>query len=380
MTPIKRAALATISLAALLALNPLTLRALAQPAKQAASDDSGTMQRADKDMKRVLAKLQELGAKPIGTQSVEATRKGPTPADAVKAVLKDEGRDPAALMAEMKVAKKDMTYPTGGGSQTVRIYTPEDAGEGPLPVIVYYHGGGWVIADLDTYESSAMALAHKAKAIVASVEYRHAPENKFPAAHEDAFAAYRWVLENAGQFRGDAKRVAVAGASAGGNLALNVAIAARDQKVQEPVHMLLVYPVAGTDTDTLSYQKNTNAMPLSKPAMEWFVQNTVSRPEDKQDPRLDLVGRANLKDLPPATVIAAEIDPLMSEGKALSDKLKQAGGHTSYHAYEGVTHEFFGMDAVLADAKKAQDVAAKDLREAFSNRATGSTRSGSAKQ
>jgi len=380
MTPIKRAALATISLAALLALNPLTLRALAQPAKQAASDDSGTMQRADKDMKRVLAKLQELGAKPIGTQSVEATRKGPTPADAVKAVLKDEGRDPAALMAEMKVAKKDMTYPTGGGSQTVRIYTPADAGEGPLPVIVYYHGGGWVIADLDTYESSAMALAHKAKAIVASVEYRHAPENKFPAAHEDAFAAYRWVLENAGQFRGDAKRVAVAGASAGGNLALNVAIAARDQKVQEPVHMLLVYPVAGTDTDTLSYQKNTNAMPLSKPAMEWFVQNTVSRPEDKQDPRLDLVGRANLKDLPPATVIAAEIDPLMSEGKALSDKLKQAGGHTSYHAYEGVTHEFFGMDAVLADAKKAQDVAAKDLREAFSNRATGSTRSGPAKQ
>ncbi|HKH95361.1 MAG TPA: alpha/beta hydrolase [Beijerinckiaceae bacterium] len=380
MTPMKRAALATISLAALLALNPLTLHALAQPAKQAAADDSGTMQRADKDMKRVLAKLQELGAKPIGTQSVEVTRKGPTPADAVKAVLKDEGRDPAALMAQMKVAKKDMTYPTGGGSQTVRIYTPEDAGEWPLPVIVYYHGGGWVIADLDTYESSAMALAHKAKAIVASVEYRHAPENKFPAAHEDAFAAYRWVLENAGQFRGDAKRVAVAGESAGGNLALNVAIAARDQKVQEPVHMLLVYPVAGTDTDTRSYQKNTHAMPLSKQAMEWFVQNTVSRPEDKQDPRLDLVGQANLKDLPPATVIAAEIDPLMSEGKTLSDKLKQAGGDSSYHAYEGVTHEFFGMDAVVADAKKAQDVAAKDLREAFSSKATGSTRSGAAKQ
>jgi len=119
-------------------------------------------------------------------------------------------------------------------------------------------------------------------------------------------------------------------------------------------------------------------MPLSKQAMEWFVQNTVSRPEDKQDPRLDLVGQANLKDLPPATVIAAEIDPLMSEGKTLSDK--QAGGDSSYHAYEGVTHEFFGMDAVVADAKKAQDVAAKDLREAFSSKATGSTRSGAAKQ
>jgi acetyl esterase len=384
MTPIKRAAMATISLASMMAVNSFSLPAFAQSSSTkpdaAASEDSGTMQRSDKDMKRVLTKLQELGAKPIGTQSVEETRKGPTPADAVKAVLKDEGKDPIALMAQMKVAKKDMSYPTGGGSQSLRIYTPEDAGDGPLPVIVYYHGGGWVIADLDTYESSAMALAHKAKAIVASVEYRHAPENKFPAAHDDAFAAYRWVIENAGQFRGDPRRIAVAGESAGGNLALNVAVMARDQKVQTPLHMLLVYPVAGTDTNTPSYQKNAKAMPLSKQAMEWFVQNVTSRPEDKQDPRLDLVGRAELKGLPSATVIAAEIDPLLSEGKTLSDKLKAAGSDTSYHAYEGVTHEFFGMDAVLGDAKKAQDVAAKDLREALAVRTTGSTRSGSAKQ
>ena len=137
--------------------------------------------------------------------------------------------------------------------------------------------------------------------------------------------------------------------------------------------MLLVYPVSGTDTNTASYQKNANAIPLGKAGMEWFVQNTVSKPEDKQDGRLDLVGKANLKGLPPATIIAAEIDPLMTEGKALSDKLKQAGVETSYHSYAGVSHEFFGMDAVVADAKKAQDVAAKDLRDAFSVRATGST-------
>lgn len=217
-----------------------------------------------------------------------------------------------------------------------------------------------------------MALAQKAKAIVASVEYRHAPEHKFPAAHEDAFAAYQWVLQNAGQFGGDAKRVAVAGESAGGNLAANVAIAARDQKVQEPLHMLLVYPVSGTDTNTASYQKNANAIPLGKAGMEWFVQNTVSKAEDKQDARLDLVGKANLKGLPPATIIAAEIAPLMSEGKVLADKLKQAGVETSYHSYAGVAHEFFGMDAVVADAKKAQEVAAKDLRDAFTE-STGST-------
>src|SRR3954451_9918065 len=111
-----------------------------------------------------------------------------------------------------------------------------------MPVIVYYHGGVWVIADINTYEASAMALAKKARAIVVSVEYRHAPENKFPAAHEDAFAAYQWALKNAQQWGGDPTRVAVAGESAGGNLAANVAIMARDQNVQKPVHMLLVYP------------------------------------------------------------------------------------------------------------------------------------------
>ena len=375
MTTFKRAALATAAIAAVVALNTMITEARAQTAQPAMkSDDSGTMQRADKDMKRVLEKLLQLGAKPIGSQSVEDTRKGPTPADAVKAVLKDDGKDPAALMAQMKVKKQDMSYPTGGGSQPIRIYTPEDAGAGPLPVIVYYHGGGWVIANIDTYESSAMALAKKAKAILASVEYRHAPENKFPAAHEDAFAAYQWVLKNAGQFGGNPARVALAGESAGGNLATNVAIMARDQNVQAPLHMLLVYPVAGTDMNTPSYQKNANAIPLSKQAMGWFVKNTIRNEQDLQNPMLDLVGKANLKGLPPTTVITAEIDPLRSEGKMLADKLKQAGAKTSYHHYQGAAHEFFGMDAVVADAAKAQDTAAKQLRDAFAAETTRSAR------
>ena len=330
-----------------------------------AAPDSLTLQRANADMRRVLEKLQELGAKPIGTQSVEETRKGPTPADAVKAVLKEQGKDPAALMARMQVKKQDLTYPTAGGTQKVRIYTPQTQNPQPLPVIVYYHGGGWVIADLDTYEASALALAKKTGAIVASVEYRHAPENKFPAAHDDAFAAYLWAIKNAGSFGGDPRRIAVAGESAGGNLAANVAIMARDQNVQAPLHMLLVYPVAGSNLNTPSYQKNANAVPLNRPAMEWFVKNALSRPEDKQDPRIDLVGQANLQNLPPATVITAEIDPLMSEGKMLTDKLRRAGVKASYHEYPGVTDEFLGMDAVVADAATAQDVASMALRDAF---------------
>ena len=363
-----------VSLMALLAALAVAPPALAQtPAQPAAQDDSGTMKRSDKPMRQVLDKLMELGAKPLGTQSVEETRKGPTPADAVKALLKDEGKDPDALAAAMKVDKKDLTYPTAGGSQTIRIYTPA-GGEPSKPVIVYYHGGGWVIADIATYKSSAMALAKKTGAIVASVEYRHAPENKFPAAHDDAVAAYRWVLENAGQFGGEPDNVAVAGELAGGNLAINVAIQARDQKLAAPRHMLLVYPVAGTDMTTPSYEKNANAVPLSRAAMKWFAENTVSSGSDLQDPRLNVVGGADLKDLPDATVITAEIDPLMSEGKALADALKKAGSKVRYQNYDGATHEFFGMNAVVPDAEKAQALAATELKQAFDQRATGSVR------
>ena len=332
----------------------------------AETPDSGTMKRADKeDMLVVLKKLQELGAKPIESRTVEEARAQPTPADAVKAVLVDQGKDPMALMAAMKVRKADMTYPIAGGTQPIRIYTPEEAGLGPLPVIVYYHGGGWVIATIDTYESSAMALAKKTGAVVASVEYRHAPENKFPAAHEDSFAAYKWVLANAAGFGGDPKRVAVAGESAGGNLAANVAIMARDQGVQAPLHMLLVYPVTGTDMNTASYIANQNAMPLSKAAMGWFVDKTLAKPDDAKSPMLNLTTAVDLKGLPSATIITAEIDPLLSDGKMLADKLKAAGVDVTYDTNEGVTHEFFGMDAVLDDAKRAQDVAAADLKKAF---------------
>lgn len=365
MTVTKRAILASVSLGAMLAFGAMNAAVCAQPAP-AAAEFSGTLQRADPDMRRVIEKLVALGAKPLGTQSVEDTRRGPTPADAVTALLREQGRNPDALLTEAGVKKQDMAYPTAGTTQPIRIYTPEGPGmQQPLPVITYIHGGGWVIADINTYESSAIALAKKTGAIVASVEYRKAPENRFPAAHDDTFAAYQWVLQNAAQFGGDPRRVAVAGESAGGNMAINVAIRALDQGVQAPVHMLLIYPVAGTDLTTPSYRENANALPLSKQAIEWFVKNTVSSPADLQDPRLDIVGKANVARLPSATIITAEIDPLASDGLLLTQKLRAAGVKTTFQPYEGVTHEFFGTDAVVADAGGAQDLAARGLREAF---------------
>lgn len=369
-----------LSGAALAALAGLALAAAsaqaqtAQPMPKPAVAMKMEMRETEKDMGRVVKKLGELGAKPVSTLSVEQARSQPTPADAVMAILKDEGKDPAALMAAMKIARTDLAYPAGAGTQPIRIYTPEGmAPKGGFPVIVYYHGGGFVIATLDTYEASAMALAKKANAIVASVEYRHAPENKFPASHEDAIAAYKWVIANAPSWKGDSRRIAVAGESAGGNLAADVAIMARDQKLQAPLHMLLVYPVAGNDTNTASYVKNAAAVPLGKADMLWFFDKVLAKPEDKDSPLLNIIGRADLKDLPGTTIIAAEIDPLLSEGKTLVEKLKAAGNKVTYHYFPGTTHEFFGMSAVVKDAERAEDIAAKELKAVFAAHATGST-------
>ena len=171
--------LCAVGAAAFLGLGPVG-QAQAQTAPPAASapakpgatsqaePDSGTMRRANPQMRVVLEKLEKLGAKPLGSQSVADTRRGPSPADAVKAVLVDQRKDPAAITAQMGVKVQEMTYPTGGGTQKLRVYTPGAAAQAALPVIVYYHGGGWVIADLDTYDGSARGLAQKSGAIVVS--------------------------------------------------------------------------------------------------------------------------------------------------------------------------------------------------------------------
>ncbi len=330
----------------------LTVAALSVSALSAAPKPEPQMQ-------AVLDAHASLGPKPIETLTPAQARKQPSPADAVQALLKkqDKKTDPEAVA---KVDNRSIDGPAG--KIKLRVYQP--AGVGPFPVIVYYHGGGWVIADLDTYDATPRALANAARAVVVSSHYRQAPEHKFPAAHEDAFAAYRWVLANAAEIQGDPTRVAVAGESAGGNMAASVAMMARDQNVTPPVHQLLVYPVTDTTMDTASYQENADAKPLSKAGMEWFAKHAIN-PADKKDPRLALLHAPNLKGLPPATVITAQIDPLRSEGQAYAEKLKAAGVAVAYRNYDGVAHEFFGMGAVVDKAREAVAFAAENLQTAF---------------
>ena len=318
----------------------------------------------DGGMKAVLDEVALLNPQAIETLTPEVARQQPTPADGAMRVLRQRGMDDKA---ELGIATRDITVPGPGGELICRLYAPETdkSDPKPLPVTVYFHGGGWVIADINVYDAGARSISKFANCIVVSVNYRLAPENPFPAAHDDCFAVYKWVLENAASFGGDPDKVAVAGESAGGNMACATAIAARDAGVKLPLWMGLVYPVAGNDLNTDSYREYEFAKPLNKAMIEWFVDKAMQGDASKAaDPRINLVG-ADLRGLPGATIINAEIDPLRDDGERLERALKDAGVEVHRHLHAGVTHEFFGMGLVVKDAAVAENQLAHGLKKAF---------------
>ena len=320
--------------------------------------------KADADMQAVLDAHASLKPKPIEKLSAAEARKQPTPADAVNVVLKKKGMSTDPLVLVPGVTHADRTITGAAGEIPARIYTP--AGAGPFPVIVYFHGGGWVIADKQVYDGGARGLSKQANAVVVSVDYRLAPEHKFPAAWDDALAAYKWTLANAASIKGDPKQLALAGESAGGNLAVATAIAVRDAGLQAPLHVVAVYPVAQTNLETPSYKANANAKPLNRPMIKWFVDKLINSPADLKDPRIALVD-AKLQGLPPVTLISAPIDPLLDDAAMLEAALKKAGVSVERKFYDGVAHEFFGMAAVVAKAKEAQEYAGQRLKTSFAN-------------
>ena len=313
------------------------------------------------DMQAVLAAHAALGPKPIETLTPAEARRQPTPADAVKAVMAQRGLPTAP---DASVATRELAY-GNHPLQKARIYTPSAGAAGTVrPVIVYYHGGGWVIADLDVYDSAPRMLAKQLDAVVVSVEYRHAPEFKFPAQHNDAVAAYRWTLANARGWGADVGRMAFAGESAGGNLAINTAIAARNLRLPMPRHILSVYPIANSSMTLPSRFIAANAKPLSTPDLSWFGHYYTRSSADMRDPRINLVA-ADLRGLPPVTIVSAQIDPLLSDGITLTAALRRAGVPVMQRPYPGVTHEFFGMGSVVRGAANANAWAVARLRPAL---------------
>ncbi len=326
------------------------------------------MKKPNAAMQAILDAHAELGPLPIETLTPEQARLVPMLDRAAAAYYGQHFTIRALAASPLPVGKIENILLDGAeGKINARVYTPETEppNEG-FPVLLYFHGGGWVLGNLDTYDASCRALCQGADCIVVSVQYRLAPEHIWPAAPQDAFAAYRWLLVNAQHLGGDASLIGIAGESAGGNLATVACLMARDEGLIMPIHQLLVYPV----TDIAQGLRSDTAMqfaaekPLNTPMLSWFYHHYAGHAQDKTHPYLSPL-HAVVSGLPSATVILAEIDPLFSEGEAYAEKLAHAGVPVSLAAYEGVTHEFFGLAGLVSDATEAMHYACTQLHEAF---------------
>jgi acetyl esterase len=256
--------------------------------------------------------------------------------------------------------------PSEAGPVPVRCYRPKGADQNdPLPALVYYHGGGWVIGDLDTHDVVCRTLANAAGCVVFSVEYRKAPEAPFPAAVEDCFAAMQYVAARAATFGIDAGRIAVGGDSAGGNLATVMTLLARDAHGPAIAFQLLLYPVTDLQLRFPSVDRNGTGYLLTKDAMLYFRGLYLAHEADWLDWRASPLLAKSLSQLPPAFVLTAGYDPLLDEGRAYADRLAHDGVKTEYCNYPDMVHGFITMGRVLDTAQVALDHCARALRAAW---------------
>jgi acetyl esterase len=258
---------------------------------------------------------------------------------------------------------ENRTLPGPGGEIPVRIYAPE--GSGPFPVLVYFHGGGFVLCDLETHDGTCRSLANGAGCLVVSVDYRLAPEHPFPAGPEDCHAVARWVAERGAEIGADPTRIALGGDSAGGNLAAVVALMARERGGPALRFQLLIYPVTDCSFDTDSYRDNAEGYFLTTAMMKWFWRQYLSEPSQADQPFASPLRAADLSGLPPAHVVTAGYDPLRDEGEAFAERLRAAGVPVSARRFDGMFHGFFGMTAFLDVAKEAMGESCEALRKAL---------------
>jgi acetyl esterase len=319
------------------------------------------MERIDADMKHVLDSLMAIGARPLEMTTPASARRQPQLKDAVAAILARQGR----AAGEDGVTTEDIVIEGAEGDLAGRVYRPLGLLSRLNPMLLYFHGGGWVTGDLDSHDASARALARRTGAIVVSSTYRLAPETRFPAAHEDADAAWKWLVKHARGLGGDPHRMAIAGEDAGANLAMAVSLKARDKHRTQPIHQLLIHPIAGGDMSRPSYGEMLRAQPVGMAGMQWRMRHALEDRTQLGDPRIDLAGREDLAGAPATTIILAELDPLRSEGEALAEAMEAAGVNVAASTYEGVTQGFFGLGLIVNKALFAQSDAAEALSKVF---------------
>jgi acetyl esterase len=310
------------------------------------------------EIRGILEAMAAQGAPPVETLPVEEARKAAYGMLALAGEPEQVGRI------------EDRRIPVRSGEITVRIYTPE--GEGPFPGVVFLHGGGWVICDLETHDTVCRAICRRANAVVVAVGYRLAPEHKFPVPLEDSEDATQWTAANAAALGIDPARLAIAGDSAGANMATVIAARARDARGPALALQVMVYPVTTLlSRDTASHEEFGEDHFLTMESMEWFKSNLLTNPEDARDPNVSPALLQDLRGLPPALVITAECDPLRDEGEAYAHRMQEAGVPVTLTRYAGMIHPFLNMLGATAGAQKAVDEIAAAVRNMAPAKAIG---------
>lgn len=327
-----------------------------QLAETGSSESPLNARQLDSDMRQVLDAWSGLAGKPIADANVPEARAMPSLEVAQRRHVGD------APAGGIKVTTLGIAGPLN--EIKLRVYRPEGT-TGVRPLIVYFHGGLFIFGDIATAVATPRELVRRTGATVIASHYRLAPESRFPAAHEDAWAVWNWVVANASELGGDPRHVAVVGEDAGGNLALNLAIRARDTAFTVPLHVGLVSPMAAMMFELPSHRDATEATYVDTPALQWASRKLFRDKEQLRDARMNLAGRVDLAGLPPATVILARHDPLRSEGEALADALRRSGVWVDATVYEGVTHGFFPLYRMVNKALFAQAQLGTNLVAAF---------------
>jgi acetyl esterase len=305
----------------------------------------------DPEARALLDAIEQLGVKPVEQLTVPEARLQ------ARAFLDLQG-PPQEVAA---VAHRFIPGPTA--DVPVRIYTPE--GTGPFPAVVYFHGSGWVILNIELVDPTMRSLANSTGCVVVAVNYQKAPEHQFPVPFDDCWAATRWVAEHAAELDIDPTRIAVGGDSAGGNLAAAVCLRARDEGGPALAFQLLVYPATDFGWDKPSAIENATGYRLQRESMRWFWNHYVNDASDGDNPYVSPLRAPDLSGLPPALIITAEFDPLRDDGELYAERLRDAGVPVKYTCYDGMIHGFYFMLGVLGQAKLLHDEIGTEVRAAL---------------
>jgi acetyl esterase len=305
----------------------------------------------DPKVKDFLNMLKKIDAKPVSEMTPPEARR----------VLKEQS--PPPFSPPPVAGTSDRTIPGPGGDIGIRIYTPE--GDGPFPILVFFHGGGFVLGDLDSHDPVCRNLCAGTGCLVVAVDYRLAPENKFPAAPDDCLAATRWVADNAGAIGGDPDRIAVGGDSAGANLSAVTALRIRDEGGPRLCGQLLVYPVTDYHTPGTSSIKEFAGLSMKFEEMVWFTEQYINDPSEIDHPHVHPLRAKDLSGLPPSLVMTGECDPLRDEGERYAIRMESEGVPTIRIRFGGMIHGFFTFLGIFDQAEQAHQHAIKWLKERF---------------